>query len=282
MKFPRPYTLAEIGSLLQLEFLGDKDFPVLGMNEIHVVEAGDIVFVDHPKYYDKALNSDATTVLINKKVDCPEGKSLLISDDPFRDFNFLTNHFKPFQASNTSVSASAQIGEGTTLQPNVFVGNNVVIGKNCRIHANVSIYDDCVIGDNVTIHAGTILGADAFYYKKRPEGYDKLLSGGKVVIEDNVDIGASCTIDRGVTGDTTIKFGSKLDNQIQVGLDTVIGNHCLIASHTGIAGCVVIEDHVTLWGQVGVTSGITIGEKAVVLAQTGIAKSLPGGKTYFG
>ncbi|MEM8764340.1 MAG: UDP-3-O-(3-hydroxymyristoyl)glucosamine N-acyltransferase [Bacteroidota bacterium] len=282
MKFPRPYTLAEIGSLLQLEFVGDTDFPVLGMNEIHVVEKGDIVFVDHPKYYDKALNSKATTVLINKKVDCPKGKSLLISDDPFRDFNFLTNHFKPFQSSNNSIAPSAQIGDGTTLQPNVFVGNNVVIGKNCRIHANVSIYDDCVIGDNVTIHAGTILGADAFYYKKRPEGYDKLLSGGRVVIEDNVDIGASCTIDRGVTGDTTIKFGSKLDNQIQVGHDTVIGNHCLIASHTGIAGCVIIEDHVTLWGQVGVTSGITIGEKAVVLAQTGIAKSLPGGKTYFG
>ncbi|MEL6304669.1 MAG: UDP-3-O-(3-hydroxymyristoyl)glucosamine N-acyltransferase [Bacteroidota bacterium] len=282
MKFPRPHTLAEIGSLLQLEFVGDTDFPVLGMNEIHVVEAGDIVFVDHPKYYDKALASKATTVLINKKVDCPEGKSLLISDDPFRDFNFLTNHFKPFQAANASIAPSAKIGEGTILQPNVFVGNNVVIGKNCRIHANVSIYDDCVIGDNVTIHAGTILGADAFYYKKRPEGYDKLLSGGRVVIEDNVDIGASCTIDRGVTGDTTIKFGSKLDNQIQVGHDTVIGNHCLIASHTGIAGCVVIEDHVTLWGQVGVTSGITIGEKAVVLAQTGIAKSLPGGKTYFG
>ncbi|MEM6894084.1 MAG: UDP-3-O-(3-hydroxymyristoyl)glucosamine N-acyltransferase [Bacteroidota bacterium] len=282
MKFPRPYTLAEIGSLLQLEFVGDANFPVLGMNEIHVVEEGDIVFVDHPKYYDKALNSKATTVLINKKVDCPEGKSLLISDDPFRDFNFLTNHLKPFQSSNNSIAPSAQIGDGTTLQPNVFVGNNVVIGKNCRIHANVSIYDDCVIGNNVTIHAGTILGADAFYYKKRPEGYDKLLSGGRVVIEDNVDIGASCTIDRGVTGDTTIKFGSKLDNQIQVGHDTVIGNHCLIASHTGIAGCVIIEDHVTLWGQVGVTSGITIGEKAVVLAQTGIAKSLPGGKTYFG
>jgi len=282
MKFPRPYTLAEIGSLLQLEFVGDTDFPVLGMNEIHVVEEGDIVFVDHPKYYDKALSSKATTVLINKKVDCPEGKSLLISDDPFRDFNFLTNHFKPFQSAKNSIAQSAEIGEGTILQPNVFVGNNVIIGKNCRIHANVSIYDDCVIGNNVTIHAGTILGADAFYYKKRPEGYDKLLSGGRVVIEDNVDIGASRTIDRGVTGDTTIKFGSKLDNQIQVGHDTVIGNHCLIASHTGIAGCVVIEDHVILWGQVGVTSGITIGEKAVVLAQTGIAKSLAGGKTYFG
>ena len=252
------------------------------MNEIHVVEAGDIVFVDHPKYYQKALDSAATTVLINKKVDCPEGKSLLISDDPFRDFNTLTTHFMPFQLTSGSISTTAKIGKGTVVQPNVFIGNNVQIGENCTIHPNVSIYDNCSIGNHVTIHAGTVLGADAFYYKKRPEGFDKLLSGGRVVIEDHVDIGAGCTIDRGVTGDTLIKEGSKLDNQIQVGHDTVIGRKCLIASQCGIAGCVVIEDEVTLWGQVGVISGITIGKNAVVLAQTGIAKSLKGGKTYFG
>ena len=122
------------------------------------------------------------------------------------------------------------------------------------IHPHVTIYDNCIIGDHVTIHANTVLGADAFYYKNRPEGFDKLLSGGRVVIENHVDIGASCTIDRGVTGDTTIKEGSKLDNQIQVGHDTVIGKKCLIASHVGIAGCVVLEDEVTLWGQVGITS----------------------------
>ncbi|WP_222984123.1 UDP-3-O-(3-hydroxymyristoyl)glucosamine N-acyltransferase [Flagellimonas meishanensis] len=282
MKFPKIHTLKEIADIINAEYVGDPAYPVLGMNEIHVVEEGDIVFVDHPKYYDKALQSKASVVLINKKVDCPLGKALLISDDPFRDFNKLTHFFKPFKASNSSIADTAQIGEGTIIQPNVFIGNHVKIGKNCVIHPNVAIYDNCVIGNNVTIHAGTILGADAFYYKNRPEGFDKLLSGGRVVVEDNVDIGASCTIDRGVTGDTTIKEGAKLDNQIQVGHDTVIGKKCLIASHVGIAGCVVIEDEVTLWGQVGVTSGITIGKKAVVLAQTGIAKSLEGGKTYFG
>lgn len=282
MKFPRTHTLKEIAQLIESDFVGDDDFPVLGMNEIHVVEKGDIVFVDHPKYYDKALNSKATVVLINKKVDCPEGKALLISDDPFRDFNKLTFHFKPFRSSNAAIASSAEIGEGTVIQPNTFIGNDVKIGKNCVIHANVSIYDNCIVGDNVTIHSGTILGADAFYYKNRPEGFDKLLSGGRVVIEDHVDIGASCTIDRGVTGDTTIKEGSKLDNQIQVGHDTVIGKKCLIASHTGIAGCVVIEDEVTLWGQVGVISGITIGKGAVVYAQSGVGGSLEGGKAYFG
>lgn len=282
MKFPQPYTLKQIATIIKSSFVGDENFTVLGMNEIHVVEEGDIVFVDHPKYYDKALQSRATIILINKEVECPEGKALLISDDPFRDFNKLTDFFKPFQKSTALIAPSAQIGENTIIQHGAFIGNNVKIGKNCTIHSNVSIYDDCVIGDNVTIHAGSVLGADAFYYKKRPEGFDKLKSGGRVVIEDDVDLGALCTIDRGVTGDTTIKRGTKIDNQVHVGHDTIIGEKCLIASQTGIAGCVVIENEVTIWGQVGMTSGITIGAKAIILAQSGISKSLEGGQTYFG
>ncbi len=282
MKFTRTYSLREIAAIIDCKFVGDAEFPVMGMNEIHVVEPGDIVFVDHPKYYDKALQSAATIVLINKEVECPEGKALLLSDDPFRDFNKLARHFKPFKATGVAISDTAVIGEGTVIQPNCFIGNNVVIGKNCLIHPNVTLYDDTVIGDNVIIHAGSILGADAFYYKKRPEGFDQLVSCGRVVIEDNVGIGALCTIDRGVTGDTTIRDGAKIDNQVHIGHDTVIGRKCLIAAQTGIAGCVIIEDEVTLWGQVGTTSGITIGEKAVVLAQSGVSKSLEGGKVYFG
>ena len=252
------------------------------MNEIHVVQHGDIVFVDHPKYYEKALQSKATIVLINKEVESPDGKALLISDDPFRDFNKLTEFFKPFQKATNLIAPSASIGENTIIQPGAFVGNNVIIGNNCCIHSNVTIYDDCIIGDNVTIHAGTVLGADAFYYKKRPNGFDKLKSAGRVVIEDNVDLGALCTIDRGVTADTTIKKGTKIDNQVHIGHDTIVGEKCLIASQTGIAGCVVIENEVTIWGQVGIISGITIGEKSVILAQSGISKSLEGGQSYFG
>ncbi|GAA4969502.1 UDP-3-O-(3-hydroxymyristoyl)glucosamine N-acyltransferase [Algibacter aquimarinus] len=282
MKFPKPYTLKSIAEIIDSSFIGDDDFPVLGMNEIHVVEAGDIVFVDHPKYYDKALNSAATIVLINKEVECPEGKALLVSDDPFRDFNKLADYFKPFKSSGSSISNSATIGENTVIQPNCFIGNNVTIGDNCVIHSNVSIYDDAIIGDNVTIHSGTVLGANAFYYKKREDGYDRLKSSGRVVIENYVDLGASCTIDRGVTADTTIKAGTKIDNLVQIGHDTIIGKKCLIASQVGIAGCVVVEDEVTIWGQVGITSGITIGAKAVISAKAGVSKSLEGGKSYFG
>src|SRR5690554_833293 len=282
MKFPVPYSLENIATLIGCAYVGDADFSIYGMNEIHVVQPGDIVFVDHPKYYDKALNSQATVILINKNVACPPGKALLISDDPFRDFNKLTQFFNPFQRANATIAQTAKIGEGTVIQPNVFIGNHVEIGQNCIIHSNVSIYDNTRIGDNVTIHAGTVLGSDAFYYKNRPEKFDKLLSGGNVVIEDNVDLGALCTIDKGVTASTTIGEGSKLDNQVHVGHDTVIGKRCLIASQVGIAGCVLIEDFVTIWGQVGVTSGITIGEKAVISAQSGVSKSLPGHKSYFG
>ena len=282
MKFKNPQILGDIALLINAEFIGSKTFEILGINEIHVVEKGDIVFVDHSKYYDTALNSAATTILINKKVTCPEGKSLLISDDPFRDFNKITKHFNPFKAAIESVSNTAVIGQETIIQPNVFIGNNVTIGNNCLIHPNVTIYDNTVIGNNVTIHANTVLGADAFYYKNRITGYDKLISGGRVVIKDNVDLGASCTIDRGVTGDTTIGEGTKIDNQVHVGHDTIIGKKCLIASQTGIAGCVIIEDKVTIWGQVGTNSGITIGKGAIILGQTGVTKSVAGGKSYFG
>ncbi|WP_303317647.1 UDP-3-O-(3-hydroxymyristoyl)glucosamine N-acyltransferase [Flavivirga abyssicola] len=282
MKFPQPHTLKDIAQLIDCTFVGDDDFSVLGMNEIHVVEPGDIVFVDHPKYYDKALDSAATIILINKEVTCPPGKALLISDDPFRDFNKLTNHFKPFQSANSQISSSATIGENSIIQPNSFIGHNVVIGDNCVIHSNVSIYDDAVIGNHVTIHAGSVLGGNAFYYKNRPEGFDRLKSSGRVVLEDHVDIGAGCTIDRGVTADTRIKEGTKIDNLVQIGHDTVIGKKCLIASQVGIAGCVIVEDEVTIWGQVGITSGITIGKKAVISAKAGVSKSLEGGKSYFG
>lgn len=282
MKFPHPQTLAGIAAILDCDFDGDASFPVLGMNEIHVVQPGDIVFVDHPKYYDKALSSLATVILINKKVECPKGKALLISDDPFRDFNRLTEHFRPFEPARAVIADSATIGNHTIIQPNVFIGNNVIIGNDCVIHSNVAIYDNTIIGNNVTIHAGSVLGADAFYYKNRPTHYDKLSSGGNVVIRDNVDIGALCTIDKGVSGSTIIGEGSKLDNQVHVGHDTVIGSRCLIASQVGIAGCVLIEDKVTIWGQVGITSGVTIGEKAIISAQSGVSKSLSGHKSYFG
>ena len=282
MKFPTTYTLKKIADVIKAKPIGDEDYPIIGMNEIHVINTGEIVFVDHPKYYEKALQSKASVILINKEVECPKGKALLISDDPFRDFNKLTDYFNSFKQSHQNISDTVNVGESTIVQPNVFIGHDVKIGKNCLIHSNVCIYDGVKIGDNVTIHSGVVLGADAFYYKNRQTHHDKLKSGGSVVIEDDVELGANTTIDKGVTANTIIKKGTKIDNQVQIGHDTIVGERCIIAAQVGIAGCVIVEDEVAIWGQVGISSGITIGKKSTLLAKSGVIKDCEPGKTYFG
>ena len=285
MKLLKQYTISEICSLANIQvdnIKGDQSIAVTGINEIHKVEPGDITFVDHPKYYDKALKSAATFIFINKEVDVPEGKVLIVSEDPFNDYVAIVKHFKPYIPSEAAISPDAEIGEGTVIEPFVFIGRNVKIGKNCIIFPNVSIHADTVIGDNVIINSGNVSRSEAFVFKRRPDKYDKLEGCGRVIIEDNVEVGSCCTIDKGVSGDTVIGKGTKMDNHIQIGHDTVLGKNCLISSQVGIAGVVTLEDDVILWGQVGVQKDLTIGKGAVVLGQSGVAKSIEGGKTYFG
>lgn len=281
MRFQSPQSLVTIAELIDAKFIGNPDFQVLGTNEIHRVKAGEIVFVNHPKYYDKALNSDATIILIDKEVDCPEGKALIISDDPFRDFNKINEHYQGIQTFETT-NQNVKIGKNCKIHPSVIIGNDVTVGDNCMIFPNVVIGDRTEIGNNCIIQSGTVLGGDAFYYNKNAEGYRKMLSVGNVILEDHVEIGVNCCIDRGVTDSTIIKKGSKLDNLIQVGHDTVLGERTLVASGTMIAGCCIVEDDVQIWGQVGIASGKRVGKGAVLLGKTGVNKDLEGGKTYFG
>jgi UDP-3-O-[3-hydroxymyristoyl] glucosamine N-acyltransferase len=281
MTFKSPQSLKTIAELINAKFIGDENFQVFGTNEIHRVKAGEIVFVNHPKYYDKALNSDATIILIDKEVDCPEGKALLVSDDPFRDFNKINEHYQGIQTFETT-NQNLKIGENCKIHPSVIIGNDVTIGNNCMIFPNVVIGDRTVIGNNCIIQSGTVLGGDAFYYNKNAEGYRKMLSVGNVILEDHVEIGVNCSIDRGVTDSTIIKKGSKLDNLIQIGHDTVLGERTLVASGAMIAGCCIIEDDVQIWGQVGMASGKRVGKGAVLLGKTGVNRDLEGGKTYFG
>jgi UDP-3-O-[3-hydroxymyristoyl] glucosamine N-acyltransferase len=277
-----PEKASVLAALIQARIAGDSELLLTGFNEIHRVEKGDVSFVDHPKYYDKVLKSEATGIIINKEVDCPPGKVLFISEDPFRDYNKLTSHYFKREPMNQPIHPTAIIGKGTSIQTGVVIGAHVVIGEDCIIYPGVVIYDHCIIGNRVVIHANTVIGSDAFYFKRRPAGYDKLISCGRVVIEDDVEIGSQCTIDRGVSADTVIGRGTKMDNQVHVGHDTRIGKNCLFAAQVGIAGVVTIEDDVILWGQVGVQKDLTIGKGAVVLGQSGIPKSLEGNKTYFG
>ncbi len=283
MKFASPLKLKEIAKLISAEVIGDPDQLVAGLNEIHRVEKGDLVFVDHEKYYNKALGSAATTILINKKVECPAGKSLLITSEPFVAYNKLVTHYFPNSlALDNPVSVTAEIGKTTTVMPGVYIGHHVRIGENCILHPNVVIYNNCVIGNNVTIHAGTVIGSDAFYYKKREKGFEKMISCGKVVIGDDVEIGSLCSIDRGVSADTVIGKGSKIDNHVHIGHDTITGEMCLIAAQVGIAGVVTIGNKVTMWGQAGISSDIQIADGVTVLAQSGVGMDLESGKSYFG
>lgn len=282
MKLNIPHTLKEIAELINCDFVGDPNHLVTGINEIHVVVPGDLVFVDHPKYYQKALNSAATTILIDQEVECPVGKGLIISKAPFDDFNRLTRHFTPFKPQNKAIGEDTVIDDSAMIYPNVFIGHRVKIGKNVTLHSGVCIMDDCIIDDNVIVGPNTVIGHYAFYYKKKSTGFDRMHTCGGVHLQKNVEIGALCTIDAGVTGMTTIGEGTKIDNHVQIGHDTVVGKHCLMAAHVGVAGCVRIMDRVTLWGQVGCASDVTIGEGAIVLAQSGVGKDLEGGKSYFG
>lgn len=282
MELSGTYTVKQIAELIDCRFIGAEDHIVSGINEIHKVVPGDLVFVDHPKYYDKALKSAATTILIDKEVDCPEGKALIISAAPFDDYNKLTKHFCPVIEQKDAVGRNVDIHPSAVIYPNVFIGNNVKIGANSRILPGAVIMDRTIIEENVIIGPNAVIGHNAFYYKRKPEGYDRMHTCGFVYIRKDVEIGANCTIDAGVSGNTEIGEGTKLDNMVHVGHDTVIGKHCLMAANVGLAGCVTVEDRVILWGQVGCASDVVLGEGAIVLAQSGISKSLEGGKTYFG
>lgn len=285
MRFETAVPVTEIARLIGAEILGNKEGMATGINEIHKVEAGDLAFVDHPKYYEKCIQSAASFIIINQPAPFPEHKALLVVEQPFEAYLTIVNHFRPFQPSLRQISSNAVIGKDTVIMPGAYIGNHVTIGNNCVIHPNVVVLDHCSIGDAVVIQAGTVIGSDAFYYNKKTSRdihYKKMLSCGRVLIEDGVEIGANCTIDRGVTSDTVIGAGTKMDNLVHIGHDTVIGKNCLLAAQVGVAGATTIEDEVILWGQVGVSKTLTIGKGAEVYAQSGVAASIEGGKKYFG
>jgi len=281
MKFSKQITLEELSIFLNREYIGPKDHVISGMNEIHNVESGDVLYVDHPKYYDKAINSLADTIIINKKIAVPKNKALIISDNPFEDYNNVAIHFFP-QHTPSEKRINTNIDPTAVIYPNVYIGQNVSIGANSQICAGASIMDNVSIGKNVIIGPNSVIGHFAFYYKQDSKGHKRMYSIGDVRIEDQVEIGALCSIDRGVSDSTVIGAGTKIDNQVHIGHDTKIGRHCIIASGVGISGCVIIEDHVTLWGQVGCASNVKIGAKAIVLGQAGVSKNIDGNKTYFG
>jgi len=279
MKFKEPVPVKQIAQWTNSQIIGDENALACGLNEIHNVKEGDITFVDHEKYYDFTLKSNATFIIINKKIEAANGKVLLYNDSPFLAYNLLAEKFKPELRGDKNIASSAIVGDGTFIYPNVFIGEKVKIGKNCTVHPNVTIYAYTEIGDNVVIHANTTIGSD---YKKQVSHFDKMYTAGNVVISNNVEIGAGCTIDAGVSGETFIGLGTKIDDQVHIGHDVKIGENCILAGQVGIAGNTKIGNWVTLYGKVAVNKNIEIGDHAIVMATAAVAKSLEGGKSYIG
>ncbi len=283
MKLPQALRLADIAQLIQAEIVGDPDFMVTGLNEIHKVESGDITFSDLPKYFKVSLDSAASVVILNEHVACPPGKHLLLHNSPFQAYDALVRHFTPFQPLQGGIiAATATIDPTAIIEPGAIIGHHAKIGAYTHIQGGAYIGNDTVIGDYVNVQAGALVGTDAFYYKRTPEKYIKWTTGGRVVIENHVEIGAGCTINRCVSGETFIGEGTKLDSLIHIGHGAVVGRHCLFAAQVGIGGNTIIEDHVVLYGQVGVAQNLRIGKGAVVLAKSGVSKDLEGDKVYFG
>lgn len=280
MDFFKKYKLSEIASMINAKVIGDENLMVSGINEIHKVKENELAFVDHPKYYDKVIESAASAIIINKEVESV--KPLLVCNDPIAVFNQLVNFFMPNEYSNKAIGNGCKIAESAQIYNGAVIGNGVEIGENSIIFPNVVIYDYCKIGKNVRIHSNTSIGGDAFYYNKRKELQYKLNSGGKVIIEDDVEIGSNCTIDKGVSGITRIGNGTKIDNLVQIAHGVEIGKNCLIASQVGIAGKTIIGNNVKVWGQVGIIASIHIGDNAEIYAQSGVTKDLEANKKYFG
>lgn len=283
MKFPYPISVQDLARRFQAQIIGDASLSATGINEIHKVEPGDIAFSDVKKYFEKTLASPATVILLHEAAVCPPGKAILVMPQPFEAYDSLVREFRPFEPLREAISSASEIHPTALIEPGVVIAAHVKIGAYCHIQANTYIGEYSIIGEYVSIGPNTIIGSDAFYYKKQSDGsFQKWRSGGRVILEDRVDIGAGCSINKGVSGDTVIGEGSKLDCQIHIGHGVVVGKNCLFAAQVGIGGKTIIEDNVVLYGQVGVAQAITIGKGAVVLATSGVSKSLEGGKTYFG
>ncbi len=282
MKLPQPITAKDLAEMIGADLYGESSLKVEGINEIHQVEPGDITFVDAEKYYAKSLQSAASLIIIDKAVKVPVGKALLVHPEPFKAYNNLVQKFRPFHPLTQAISETAKVHPTAVIEPGVIIGHHVEIGANCYVQANASIRDYAILKDNVTVQNSAVIGSDAFYFQKTKAGYRRWRTGGRVVLEEGVDIGAGCTINSGVSGDTIIGKGSKLDCLIQIGHDVRIGANCLIAAQVGIAGNTVIGDRVTIYGQVGVAQNLKIGDDVIVYAKSGVSKNLEAGKVYWG
>ena len=282
MTFDSPIPLKEMASWIGASILGNEALMISGINEIHKVRDGDITFVDHPKYYNISLDSAASVIIVPIALECPPGKALLVVEKPFLAYEDIVNRFRPIAVLNTEVRENYNVASTAIIEPGAIIGQNVTIGEYCHIQSGVIIRPYCYLGDRVVVQSGAIIGAQAFYFKKWWDHYQPWTGCGRVIIEDDVWIGAGTTIAQGVSGDTIIGAGTKIDCQVMIGHGVVIGKNCLLAAQVGIAGKTVLGDWCIVYGQAGITQNLHLGEKTIIYAQSGVMRDLEGGHSYFG
>ena len=292
--------LSKLVEKLNLELVG-KDYEIEGIESLDKADKKQLSFLENPKYIKDLRNTNAAAVILKKEflTELPKGVSAIISSEPYLSLAYATKFFakEPICEDgrepeigecvkiypNVYIGKDSKIGKNSILMPGVFIGNGVVIGENSIIYPNVTIYRDCLIGSNVTIHAGSVIGSDGYGFAHTKDGrHIKIYQNGNVIIEDNVEIGANCTIDRAVFGSTIIRKGTKLDNLIQIGHNCDIGENVLMASQVGISGSSKLGRNVVMGGQSATAGHLKIGDFAVIAARGGVTKSIEGGKTYAG
>lgn len=303
--------LSDIAELLNGKLEGDRDPEITGVGKIETASENEITFISNP-LYDKFFNTTKAGAIIlsndfklkNKRDDI----SIIRVDDPYLSFLKLLEKFEEdVNTEFTGISDSCVIAENAVLGENVYIGNFVSIGKNCKVGANtkiysnctiendvtlgdnciiypnVTIYKDCILGNNVIIHSGTVIGSDGFGFAKNEDGsFKKIPQTGNVVIEDNVEIGSNCSIDRATIGETKICKGVKLDNQIQIAHNVEIGENTVIAAQVGIAGSTKIGKRCMIGGQSGLVGHLRICDDVIIGAAVGVSKSIDKPGIYTG
>jgi UDP-3-O-[3-hydroxymyristoyl] glucosamine N-acyltransferase len=304
----------EVAALVRGEIEGDGNLEIARVAKIEEAVAGDLTFVANPKYEKFLGTTKASAVLVSTKLDTGRYRrqppiTFIRVHDPYLAFltvlKSITRIPDPFPTgvhSTAVVDESAKLGANVSLGAHVVVGKNAVIGDNTRIshgcvigdeaeigqdclfYPRVTVYHQCKVGSRVIIHSGVVIGSDGFGFAPQPDGtYEKIPQLGIVVIEDDVEIGANCTIDRATMGQTTIHRGVKLDNLVHLAHNVSVGDHTVIAAQTGISGSTKIGKNCMIAGQVGMVGHIEIADRTIIMAQSGIPKSITEpGKSYFG
>lgn len=285
---------------------GDPDLAISGINSLENAREGEISFLSNQKYLNQVRQTKASAIICSPQMRV-EGKPLLLMKNPYLGFARLMQHFHPRRRPDVGIDPAAVIGhtakvgidvnisEGAyigehavigdrvDIYPGCYIGHNTVIGDDTVINANVSIYHDCQVGKRVIIHSGTVVGSDGFGFATDEEGkHHKIPQAGNVVIEDDVEIGANCSIDRAVLGSTVIGEGSKLDNLIQIAHNVQIGKRTFIVSQVGISGSSKVGDQSILAGQAGIVGHVEIGSHCIIAAQAGVSNNVPDNEVYLG